>query len=407
MIMNSAADTTLAFLIAMGIIFIAPWLIWRSLRRDDVAPLVVVQLVTGIVLGPEILGTLVPQYYVYVFQPPVVSALNGVARWGVLLFICSAGIELDLRKAWAERAETGATAALALGVPLACGCLVAGGLLHYPGWRGSSAAAWQFVLSIGMTCAVTAVPVLILFMDKLGILRSPLGQRCLRYASLDDIAIWTVLALILLDWAQLARQLMFLAGLALAALLLRRCLPRLSAHDRWPVTLIWLLLCAAGAQWAGLHFLVGAFLAGAVLDAAWFDPQELAHFRRFVLLTLMPVFFLSAGLRTNWILGGPAVLLAAALLLLAAVGGKLLALQFAGRLAGWPRGEAAMIGWLLQNKGLVMIVFADVLLDKRLISDASFTALLIMGLVSTLLTVPMVGPRLAQVRAAQSAPPGM
>jgi Kef-type K+ transport system membrane component KefB len=397
--MHGAIDPSLAFVIAMGIIFIAPWAIWRLLDRDDCVPLVVVQIVTGIVLGPGLLGRWLPQYYLQVFQPPVMSALNGVATWGVLLFICGAGAELDLRKAWAARAESALTAALALGVPLVCGSLVAAALLKYPGWRGASAAPWQFVLSIGMTCAVTAVPVLILFMEKLELLDHPLGQRCLRYASLDDIAIWAVLGIILLDWTRLARELAALVVITVAAILVRRGMPRLRPRDRWYVAFMWLLACAAIAEWAGLHYLVGAFLAGAVLDADWFGRVELASLRRFVLLTLMPVFFLATGLRTNWNLGGLAVLLAAAFFVGAAVGGKLLGTQLAARLLGWSRGEAAIIGWLLQNKGLVMIVFADVLLDKHLISDESFTALLIMGLVSTVLTVPMVAPRLARVRA--------
>lgn len=400
--MHQALDTPAAFLIAMGIIFVVPYIMWRALRRDDYLPLVVVQIIAGILLGPGILGKLLPAYYAFVFRPPVTAALNGIAWWGGLLFICCAGIELDLRKAWAARAEAGATAAWALGVPLVCGCLVGAALLEQPGWAGSGAAPWQFVLAIGMTCAVTALPVLILFMDKLALLGHPLGQRILRYASLDDIALWGVLAVILLDWARLTWQLSYLAAFAAAAVLLRRVMPRVSAADRWYVSFIWLLLAAFGAEWVGLHFLVGAFLSGAVLDAAWFERQQLTHMRRFVLLALMPVFFLSAGLRTTWSLGGPTVLLAAAALSAAAIGGKLLGTALAGRTLGWSRGEATIIGWLLQNKGLVMIVFAEVLLDKQLISDASFTALLLMGLLSTVLTVPMVAPRLQRAGVALS-----
>jgi len=400
--MHQAFDTPASFLIAMAIIFVGPYILWRLLRTDDYLPLVVVQIICGILLGPGILGKLVPAYYAFVFRPPVTAALNGIAWWGGSLFICSAGIELDLRKAWAARAEAGATAAWALGVPLLCGSLVASALLRQPGWAGSGAASWQFVLAIGMTCAVTALPVLILFMDKLALLRHPLGQRILRYASLDDIALWGVLAVILLDWARLTWQLSYLAAFAAAAMLLRRGMPRVPPAERWYVTFIWLLLAALGAEWAGLHFLVGAFLAGAVLDAAWFEPRQLSDLRRFVLLALMPVFFLSAGLRTTWSLGGPTVLLAAAALSAAAIGGKLLGTALAARTLGWSRGEAAIIGWLLQNKGLVMIVFAEVLLDKQLISDASFTALLLMGLLSTVLTVPMVAPRLQRAGVALS-----
>ena len=76
--------------------------------------------------------------------------------------------------------------------------------------------------------------------------------------------------------------------------------------------------------------------------------------------------------------------------------GKLLATHLAGRLLGWPRGEAAIVGWLLQTKALIMIVFANVLLDKGVIAAPAFTALLLMAVASTMLTVPMVTPLLAR-----------
>jgi Kef-type K+ transport system membrane component KefB len=93
-------NTTEIFLIAMIIIFALPYLVWRLGRTDYWAPLVVVQIITGIVLGPGVLGAAFPEYYKFVFNPQVVTALNGVAWWAVMLFVWIAGIELDLRQAW-------------------------------------------------------------------------------------------------------------------------------------------------------------------------------------------------------------------------------------------------------------------------------------------------------------------
>jgi Kef-type K+ transport system membrane component KefB len=379
------------FLVAMLIIFAVPYLVWRLGRTDHYAPLVVVQIVAGIALGPGLLGAAFPEYYAFVFNPTVVQTLNGLAWWAVMLFVWLAGIELDLGQAWLHRRESSITAALALGTPLLLGCAVAIGLLAWgPGWMGASALPWQFVAGIGMACAVTALPILILLLEKLELFRTTIGQRVLRYASLDDVAIWGVLALILLDWQRVGRQAGFLLAFAVAAVVLRKIMLRLPAADRWHAGLIWLALCALGADWCGLHFMVGAFLAGAVMDAHWFKQDQLDALRHHVLLIAMPVFFLSTGLRTNWAMGGAAVLLAAAALLLASVWGKLLGTRIAGRLLGWPAGEAQLIGWLLQTKALIMIVFANVLLDKAIISSATFTALLLMAVASTMLTVPVV-----------------
>ena len=104
-------------------------------------------------------------------------------------------------------------------------------------------------------------------------------------------------------------------------------------------------------------------------------------------MVMMPVFFLSTGLRTGWEMGGAGVLAAAALLLAAALGGKLLGVALAGRWLGWPKREAWKIGWLLQTKALILIIFVTILLDRGVLSAAVFTALLLMALGSTMLTM--------------------
>jgi Kef-type K+ transport system membrane component KefB len=391
-------NTSEIFLIAMMIILTVPYLIWRVAKTEYYAPLVVVQIITGILLGPGILGAVFPKYYAFVFNQQVVQALNGVAWWAVMMFVWIAGIELDLKKAWVHKRESGVTAGLALGVPLLFGSAAAAVVVSYNGWMGPHARTWQFVLGVGMSCAVTALPILILLMEKLNILRQPIGQRILRYASLDDVAIWGVLAVILMDWHRVGRQAGFLVAFALVAYGFRRLMAWLPQRDRWYVGLIWLAVCAFGADWSGLHFMVGAFLSGAVMDTDWFDIEHMDTLRHNLLLTVMPVFFLSTGLRTNWTVGGAAVFLVAGVLLVAAIAGKLAGTAIAGRILNWQPGEASLIGWLLQTKALIMIIFVNILLDKQLITSETFTALLLMAVASTMLTIPVVSPRLTRMK---------
>jgi len=393
--------TSEIFLIAMIIILSAPYLVWRVFRTDYYAPLVVVQIIGGILLGPGVLGALIPAYYHFVFNPQVIGALNGIAWWAVMIFVFVAGIELDLKKAWTHRGETGVTAGLALGTPLLFGSAAAVAILAVAAktgslaqWIGPKGQTWQFVLGIGMACAVTALPILVLFMEKLNILRQPLGQRILRYASLDDVAIWGVLALILLDWERVGRQAGFLAAFAAAAWLVRKLMRRVPESDRWYLALIWLAVCGFAADWSGLHFMVGAFLSGAVLDSDTFNREKMDLFRNHILLAIMPVFFLSTGLRTTWEMGGLAVFVAAGALLVASVGGKLAGIHIAGRVLKWQKGEASIIGWLLQTKALIMIIFVNILLDKGIITSGAFTATLLMALASTMLSIPMTAPKL-------------
>jgi Kef-type K+ transport system membrane component KefB len=359
--------TTELFLVAMLIVFSAPYLLWRLARTDYYAPLVVVQIIGGVLLGPGVLGAVLPEFHRTVFNPQVIGALNGIAWWAVMIFVFVAGIELDLGEAWSRRRETVITASCALFAPLLAGCVAAGILLSWgSGWAGANGAQWQVVLAIGMACAVTALPILVLLLEKLAILRHPLGQRILRYASLDDIAIWGVLAVILLDWERMGRQLGFLLVYPVAAVGMRMLMRRLAEADRWYVGLIWLAACGLAADWAGLHFMVGAFLAGAIIDARWST-------------------------------GGAAVIGGAVILLIASVGGKLAGVHLAGRLLRWPKGDASLVGWLLQTKALIMIIFANIMLDREIISAETFTALLLMAVMSTMLTIPIVSPRLRRM----------
>ncbi len=388
------------FLVAMLLVFTLPFLVWKLAGKPSFAPLVVVQIVAGILLGPGVFGHLAPEAHAAIFTPQVIGALNGIAWWAVMIFVFVAGLELDLRAAWANRYETGLVAGCALVVPMIAGCAAALLILQSPGWIGDNGNHLQVTLAIGMACAVTALPILMVFMTQTGILRQPLGQRVLRYASLDDIAIWAVLALILLDWDRLLRQAIFLVFFIVATITMRRLIPRIAqVGDRWYVALIWLLATGLIADWAGLHYMVGAFLAGAVLDAHWLREDRADQVRDTILMTIMPVYFLSTGLRTNWETGGPMVFGAAALLLVAAVAGKLAGVHIAGRILRWPPGDASLIGWLLQTKALIMIIFSNVLLDRGVITADAFTALLLMALGSTMLTMPIVLPRLARMRA--------
>jgi Kef-type K+ transport system membrane component KefB len=134
------------------------------------------------------------------------------------------------------------------------------------------------------------------------------------------------------------------------------------------------------------------------MDASWFDQRQMDQLRHNVLLVVMPVFFLSTGLRTAWSVGGASVFMVAAGLLAVSVAGKLAGVHVAGRILKWAPGEASLIGWLLQTKALIMIIFVNVLLDKNIITSATFTALLLMAVGSTMLTIPVVSPMLARMR---------
>jgi Kef-type K+ transport system membrane component KefB len=372
------------------IIFLFPWIIWKTLKLENWIPLVVVQVISGILLGPGVAGHIFPELHSSIFTDSVITSINSVAWWAVSLFVFSAGLELNLKGVWKEKKDSSVIAISAMLSPLIVGSILGLVFYYHSGWHGNSTTQWQFVLGIGMAMAVTALPVLIVLLEKLDILKTQLGQRVLRCASLDDILIWAVLAVILMDWGRLSSQAIFLIVYFLATFVIRKYLTKFEMSDRWAIAIVWLITCTFVADLAGLHYIVGAFLAGISLDSGWLGQEQVDYFRNFVLITLMPVFFLSTGLRTDWSIEGYIVILAAFLMLIIQFASKQIGVNLAGYYLKWNRHETRIIGFLLQTKGLIEIIFASVLLDKDIITSSMFTALLLMALMSTVITIPLV-----------------
>ena len=219
-----AFTTTEIFLIAMLIIYTVPYLLWRVLRTEYFAPLVVIQILCGILLGPGVLGGVFPSYYEFVFRPEIITMLGAIASWAVMIFVWIAGIELDLKSAWQNRRETGVTAGLALFTPLLFGCaagalLLGSGDTEGPEWIGQAGAAVAFLL-VGAGLHTTQTAGLALAADL-----APAESRprvvALLYVMLllGMVGSATAFALLLSDFSQL-RLIQVLQGAAIATLVL-------------------------------------------------------------------------------------------------------------------------------------------------------------------------------------------
>jgi Kef-type K+ transport system membrane component KefB len=380
-----------------------PLLLWRLTRLRRVMPLAVVQILTGILLGPSLLGRLAPELLAPMIGPTALAPLEGIATLAVILFALVTGLHADaaiLRGLGAAIAWLGLGSAL---LPMAAGA-GAGLLLAHavPEALGPRATAASFAAGVGIAAGVTALPVLGAILAQMGLLERRLGQLALVCAAMNDALLWGLLALLLAavgsGGGDAGHWLVLLGGplyVLLVLWLVRPWLHRLASDRVGGVSQLGLGLACAGAlgsaavtELLGLHAVLGAFLAGLAAP----DSVRRALLERLeptTAMVLMPFFFVLTGLRTTIEPGSVTFLAVFVANTLAAVLGKLGGTALLARSVGesWP--TALGLGALLQTKGLMEVVVLTVLLDAGLIAPPAFSALVLMALVSTAITMPL------------------
>lgn len=376
------------------------WGVWRALGRA--IPIAVIPIIIGLLLAAT--GVLPADW-------DVPSKLGDqVGFVGVLLLAFTAGLEtrqsahlptapdaapLPRRQA----ARFVASAGMALVLPFALGALAAHAyFMDLPGWAAPTGGAWMGALAIGLCIAVSALPVLIGIVRELGPLHRPLTQLALRIAVIDDAVLWIGLALLLLgaEGGSLLADASLLHLLALGVAVVLALAGRLAQRARAvpPAWTIWIALpvfLAAGA-WAssqlGLHALLGAYFGGAMVPPSWTRRLPVERLSQVALIGLAPLFFGHSGLQIDGSVLGWASLQASLVLLVLAVGAKLVAVLLCPPSSTLSRRDALAVGALLQCKGLMEIVAATILRDHGLLSEHAFAALVTLAVLSTLLTGP-------------------
>ncbi|HEY0525938.1 MAG TPA: cation:proton antiporter [Stellaceae bacterium] len=391
----------------------APYLLWRHLGLRSVVPLVVVQILCGMMLGPSGLGALAPDIWRAVFPPQSVAALSGLASLAVVLFSFLSGLHLDfleLRRSGPGLALVGVGSIV---VPATLGTL-AGGVIAaaWPAEIGAGASVWQFSLAIGISLGITALPVLAAILRESGLLDSRAGSQALVCAAVNDGLLWLFLALLIAalgrsdhsgvgggPLATLAMPVLSTLYLAVAVLVVRPLLARLLSPppDGRPLgeagTVLVVGTVAASsfaAELIGLHYVIGGFAAGAVMPAA--ARRAIAErLETVTVVVLLPFFFVLTGLKTSFSAGSFAALAGIfAIATAATMLGKMIGTALPARWIGesWP--HALTLGAMMQSKGLMEVVVLTVLLDAGVLTPTGFTALVLMALVTTAATKPLL-----------------
>jgi len=390
-------STRVDFLLVALAVVVAPYLVWRVPAVRRVAPLAVVQIMAGVLLGPSGLGLMLPALHHAVFTGPVLAQLDGVATAGVLLYVFVTGLHLHPATLRTEGRRLGSVAAGSVLVPLALGA-AAGWWMAGIDPGAASAGLPGFVASVAICIAVTALPVLAAILREMGLLGTRIGQTGLAVAALNDAALWVMLAVVLAVAGRGEAGLLGLAGAALwfgvMVVVIRPVLARLGRNGIGLVAGVGLaILSAMLSEHLGTGYLIGAFAAGAIMPESC-RGALLEQLETVTATVLLPFFFMSTGLKALIQPGSAAFLAITGLALAATLLGKVAGTALPARRLGFSWSDSLTLGAMMQTKGLMEVVVLTVLHDAGLIGTGIFSAMVVMAVICTLLTAPAV--RLAQ-----------
>ncbi len=392
-------------IMSIGIILLVARL-FGSIFQYIGQPRVVGEMAAGIVLGPSVLGLFFPSASAHLFPASSLPTLTSLSQLGLLLFMFVVGLEVDLKLILKQRFTVVLTSNVSIVAPLVLG--VAFARFIYPELAGGHVAFASFALFIGTAMSVTAFPVLARILKEKNLLSTDLGRVAISCAAVDDVTAWLLLAIVTgvvhsaQSWPHLAGTMLGLvAFIGIMLMLVRPAIEflqcRLKEDDADGRFFFILILLMLAAGWTtdrlGVHPLFGAFMAGLVVpkDNGW-ATKSVQRIESVTLALLLPLFFALTGLRTRIdLLTGSRAWACAAAIIAIAIFGKLAGAALASRLSGMEWRNCLAVGVLMNTRGLVELVVLNAGLELGILSSALFTMMVIMALVTTFMTTPLLG----------------
>lgn len=368
-------------------------------------PRVVGEMTAGIVLGPSLFGRFCPAAFAFVFPSSSIPALTVLSQVGLLLFMFVVGLEVDLKRILRQRFAVVMISNVSIVLPLALGISLA--VLLYPQFAGEQVAFFAFGLFVGTAMSVTAFPVLARILKERGLLGTGLGSVAISCAAIDDISAWLLLAVLTAtvhsaqSWQHFAITLILLVMfIAIMLVPIRRALsfwesryqPDGARVEFISSVILFMLAASFTTERLGVHALFGAFMAGLVMPN---DQRMIAdvvdRIESISLALLLPLFFALTGLRTRIdLLTNKTMFGYAAAIIATAVVGKLAGAALAARITGMGWKDSFGLGVLMNTRGLVELVILNAGLDLGIVSPPLFSMMVLMALVTTFMTSPIL-----------------
>jgi Kef-type K+ transport system membrane component KefB len=367
-------------------------------------PAVIGEVIAGIALGPSLLGRVSPGAMHFVLPPSVAPFLAVIAQVGVVLFMFLVGLELDASRLQQRTRTTVAISHASIVLPFLLGTLLARWL--YPLLSSSDVRFGVFALFVGASLSVTAFPVLARILTDRRVQKTRLGVMALACAAVDDVTAWCLLAIIVgitnADAFGAVRTVVGSLGFVLAMLVVvrpvvARLVRRQELRRKLPqgaiaAVFVGLLVSALATEALGIHAIFGAFLLGAIVPHDSLLARELSRrLEDVVVILFLPAFFAFTGMRTQIALLSGGTYWGITLVIIAVASlGKFGGTFVAARLTGLGSRDAASLGILMNTRGLMELVVLNLGLDLHVISPTLFAMLVLMAVVTTFATTPIL-----------------
>ena len=402
---NLSSPNLIALFLGLGILLLAARFMGEIARRLSL-PSVLGEILAGILLGPTIFAAVAPELSAFLFPDTGSGAVafEALTTLAITLFLLVAGIEVDLSTVWRQGKVAICVAVPGMLFPFAFGFAAA---ILAPDFLGFPPSGDRLVLALVMATvlSISALPIIAKILLDLKIYRSDLGVMLIAAAAVTDLLGWLVFAAILGTTgaghgALPVAHTLWITGVYTVAMLtvvpwiIHRLLPWIQAYTSWPAGVLTFVLSmaffsAAFTEWLGIHAIFGAFLAGvAIGHSAHLREQTRTTLDQFISFIFAPLFFAGIGLHINFAAHFDLPL--TAILLGLALSGKVLGSALGGRWGGLPWREAWGAGFGMSAQGTMGIILGVLALQVGLIGQNVFVSLVVMALVTTMLSGPML-----------------
>ena len=397
---HNFGDALPLLLLQVVVIVLAARLVGGLFRRWGQPP-VIGEMIAGILLGPSLLGWVWPQTQAFLFPAASLGSLRLLSQIGVVLFMFMVGIDLDAAHLRRMAHAAVWVSHLSITVPFLLGTALS--LVIYRSLAPAGTPFTAFALFMGIAMSITAFPVLARILEDRGLTHTPLGATAIACAAVDDVTAWCLLALVVTlakataVSGALVTFVLTLAFVAFMLLVVKRFGGRVLRTDTEGQSLLagalcFVFLCALATEVIGIHALFGAFLAGVAMPG---PPSVRTYLRRrleaFASVLLLPLFFAFTGLRTQiGLLSSWNDWLVCFAVIAVAIAGKLGGSMLAARITGTSWADSFALGALMNTRGLVELIVLNLGYDLGILSPRVFSMMVLMALLTTFMTGPLL-----------------